>query len=457
MKPRNKFQKHVCEVQEQLPELSQDIIQYAYDKCLPAYFVESRNRLFCLDCGHKFISPNPQKWMDDVICECPSCGKELKRINERNKIGGIYQTERLYRKDAHMAIVTVVDGMQLVRTIYVAKDMNKKKAAEYWYQEVSQHFMTEQGKVATFSKIPSYSYSGWAMHTQLELRDAGPISRQHLAFIDCVYPKKKILDVVKRNGYKTGFYGYHPHAFMYLLLTEPKFETLVKTKQKSLANGFIREHRPINEYWSSIRIAIRKGYIIKDASMWIDYIQLLQWFKKDLHNAKYVCPADLKLAHDTLMNRREAIQEANRIRLQKEDAELQARLLAEAKRDYPQWKGHFFDLEFTDGKITIAPLKSVDEFEEEGKELAHCVYVNQYYSKKDSLVLSAKVNGKRMETIEVSLKTFEIVQSRGYDNDPSKYNKRIVQLMEQNMSKVRIAHTQKIKQNGKENHLKAAC
>lgn len=457
MKPRNKFQKHVCEVQEQLPDLSPDVIQYAYDKCLPAYFVESRNRLFCLECGHKFVSPNPQKWMDDAHCECPSCGKDLKRINERNKIGGIYQTERLYRKDAHMAIVTVVDGMQLVRTIYVAKDMNKKKPAEYWYQEVSQHFMTEQGKVATFSKIPSYSYSGWAMHSPVVLRDCGPISTQNIAFIDCVYPKKKMLPVVKRNGFKTGFYGYHPHAFMYLLLTEPKFETLVKSGQRSLVNGFIREFRPIKEYWSSIRIAIRNGYIIKDASMWIDYMQLLQWFKKDIRNAKYVCPPDLKLAHDTLMKRREAIQEANRIRQKKEDAEEQARLLAEAKREYANWKGRFFDLEFTDGEITITPLKSVDEFEQEGKELAHCVYVNEYYRKEESLVLSAKVNGKRMETIEVSLKTFEIVQSRGFDNDPTDYNKRIVQLMEQNMSAIRRAHTKNIKRNDKKNHLKAAC
>ena len=43
----------------------------------------------------------------------------------------------------------------------------------------------------------------------------------------------------------------------------------------------------------------------------------------------------------------------------------------------------------------------------------HCVFTNEYYLKADSLILSATIDGKRIETIEVSLKRMEVVQSRG--------------------------------------------
>ena len=45
--------------------------------------------------------------------------------------------------------------------------------------------------------------------------------------------------------------------------------------------------------------------------------------------------------------------------------------------------------------------------------MQHCVFTNEYYLKADSLILSATIDGKRIETIEVSLKRMEVVQSRG--------------------------------------------
>jgi hypothetical protein len=97
----------------------------------------------------------------------------------------------------------------------------------------------------------------------------------------------------------------------------------------------------------------------------------------------------------------------------------------------------FFDLEIKKGKISITVLKSVEEFQEEGKELHHCVNSNQYFLKKGSLILSAKVDGKRMETIEVKLSNFTITQSRGLNNNPTEYHEAIVSLMRMNMNKIK--------------------
>ena len=57
-------------------------------------------------------------------------------------------------------------------------------------------------------------------------------------------------------------------------------------------------------YKPSFNICNRNHYIIKDASMWNDYVGLLLYFHKDVRNAHYVCPKDLKTEHDLLVNKR---------------------------------------------------------------------------------------------------------------------------------------------------------
>lgn len=39
--------------------------------------------------------------------------------------------------------------------------------------------------------------------------------------------------------------------------------------------------------------------------MWFDYLKLLEHYRKDLHNAHYVCPKNLKKAHDLYVAEKE--------------------------------------------------------------------------------------------------------------------------------------------------------
>ena len=82
-------------------------------------------------------------------------------------------------------------------------------------------------------------------------------------------------------------------------------------------------------------------------------------------------------------------------------------------------------------------LESVAEFAEEGTAMHHCVWSNEYYLKKDSLILSATIDGKRIETVEVSLKTFEVVQCRGLCNENTEYHDRIIALVNKNANLIR--------------------
>jgi hypothetical protein len=71
----------------------------------------------------------------------------------------------------------------------------------------------------------------------------------------------------------------------------------------------------------------------------------------------------------------------------------------------------------------------------------HCVYENAYYSHRDhpySLILSARDNGgNRLETIEVNIKRWSIVQSRALLNGQTPQHQDIIDLVNRNIPLLR--------------------
>lgn len=108
------------------------------------------------------------------------------------------------------------------------------------------------------------------------------------------------------------------------------------------------------------------------------------------------------------------------------------------EKKYLKAKGRYFGLTFEDDVITISVLPSVADIEQEGVAMHHCVFNAGYYKRDDCLILSARdKKGNRIETIEVSLKTFSVVQSRAKFNKTSDFHQRILTLMAQNMNQIR--------------------
>ena len=85
----------------------------------------------------------------------------------------------------------------------------------------------------------------------------------------------------------------------------------------------------------------------------------------------------------------------------KADAQVELEKQLEKEAEYRAIKAKFFGLIFSDGRISVRVLESVQEILAEGKAMHHCV--GSYHSKEDSLILSATIDGKRIETIEVSV------------------------------------------------------
>ena len=140
------------------------------------------------------------------------------------------------------------------------------------------------------------------------------------------------------------------------------------------------------------------------------------------------------------MEKRQAIlereREQQRILQEAERLERERKKLEDMEKDkenYIRKKAVFFNLALTDGLLIIKVLQSV----EEGKAMHHCVYTNEYYNQDNTLILSARIDGKRIETVELSLDTFKVVQSRGVCNSNTEYHDRIINLVESNAELIR--------------------
>lgn len=157
---------------------------------------------------------------------------------------------------------------------------------------------------------------------------------------------------------------------------------------------------------------------------------MLRRLGKDIHSPKYVCPTDLYREHDLRQH------ELRRQREKEEKAKKRKKAMEDERR-FHELKSKFFGISFTDGTIQVHVLESVREHLEEGVAMHHCVFDNAYYLKENSLILSATIEGKRIETIEVNLDTLKVVQSRGVCNKNTEYHDQIVSLVNANRKLIR--------------------
>lgn len=171
---------------------------------------------------------------------------------------------------------------------------------------------------------------------------------------------------------------------------------------------------------------------------------MLKDLGKDIRNPQNICPNDFIEAHDRANRLIDAKREkaraerARQYEIERRERE-QQRLLKE-KEDAEKFialKSKFFGLVITDNELTIKVLESVNEYYEEGKAQNICVFGAGYYRKEDSLILSARIDGEIIETIEVDLRTLKVVQCHGKYNKDTEYHDRIINLVNSNAKLIR--------------------
>jgi len=425
MKPKTAFRKRVSVCHQKLSPITTKQIDWGLNECFDNQGIQTKHKSGCLECGHSWTHESNHLILL-VGCECPNCGKELKMT---------VTSKKKYHEITYFAILTVIDEFQVVRMMCLTKYCKIGTKAEMSCVEVMQHWINSDGKTAVYAKnVNGFSncYDAWAFWSNLELR--GTVSQsselRNSITAEKIYPNKKVLDIIKRNGFKGHFYNISPVNLFKMLLTDSKAETLIKSNQISMLKYYYGQNHykdPIGKYWNSVKICIRNNYIISDAQIWVDYVNLLNFFNKDLLSSHYICPVNLKFSHDKLVKKKREIQ--NRKKIEQMRIEIAA-----SQIEYQKEKGKFFGISFTDGSLTVKVLETVEEFQKESEVLKHCLFYNEYFKKPDSLVLSARIEDNPVETVEISLSSLKILQSRGQGNKITEYHSAIIELVNSNLN-----------------------
>lgn len=430
MKPRNEHERRVVALSAKLPEITYKARRWAKEHCFEKIGHWSKGEVWCSHCGA--IIPHKDSPLGVAIgaaeITCPICGAKLVLRQSRKK----KLSDRMY-----FTVMARVEEFQVLRHYIVSRYMKRDGLPWYNVDEAVQVWMTEQGRetiIARPCKPMMGYYDVWDFSKPMEVRD--PRNRYGYGAdkydIDgIIYPWGGVLPILRRNGYRGNVGRLSPRELFKMLLKDNEAEMLLKTGQMDMLYLKWKRGYGVFPYLHAVKIANRNKYFVRDASMWVDYLDLLNYFGLDTHNAHYVCPKDLKGAHDRLLARKRK-EEAKR------RAEERMREAARWEAEYREKKGIYFGIVFGNEHITVSVVQSVADMAEEGAKMRHCVYENGYYKKDDSLILSARDHdGNRIETIEVSLKTYDVVQSRGVCNKNTEWHNEIVNLVRSNMHLIR--------------------
>ena len=414
MKPRNKNQQHIVELSGRLRPLTTPQKQWAVNSTINHYGYRLKSGMCtCMKCGHEWLETR------NGMCLCPECGTQIEIKDTK---------DRVIRDKSYFNVITTMEDYQVVRMFLMIVEMRKGMKAKPAYLEIGSYWIDPKGNatVIGLQRTLGHYIDSFAFGSPLEIR------RDNEAFQrisdEWVYPRIKVTDTIKRNGFKGSCYHIHPVTMFQELLTNPKAETLMKANEIELLRYLCA--RPtckadIETYWNTIKIANRKGYKVKDSQMWMDYIKMLERCGKDIQSPKYICPANLQDEHGRYVRKLQTIQE-------KEKKAEDIRKAQEREASFKEQKEKFFGIRINDGEIEIKVLESVEEYRREAESQHICLFSAAYDQRENSLIFSARINGRIIETIEVDLKTLRVVQSRGVCNQNTEYHDRIVRLINAN-------------------------
>ena len=414
MKPRNKKQQHIVELSGRLRPLTTAQKQWAFSHTIDHYAYRLKSgKAVCMDCGHEWQE------VGFGIYRCPNCGERVEIRNTK---------ERVRQDKSYFNVITTMEDYQVIRMFLMIVEMRKGMKANPAYLEIGSYWIDSKGKttVVGLQRTLGPYIDSFAFGSPLEIR------RDNEAFQrisdEWVYPRIKVTDTIKRNGFKGSWHHIHPVTLFQELLTNPKAETLMKANEIELLRYLCA--RPtckadIETYWNTIKIANRNGYKVKDSQMWMDYIKMLERCGKDIQSPKYICPSNLQEAHD------EYVEKVNRQR-RKEQREKVRQQAIEDKARFEELKSRYFGLAMTDGEIEIHSIDSIDDYYKIGEKNHICCGTAKYFLKEKTLTLTAYIGEKQIATVEISLDDFRIIQCRAFANGICEYREQIAGIIQAN-------------------------
>lgn len=427
MKPRTKLQKEVVKLITKLPSITAAQRKWAEKKSFTPEGFCSGKRVWCAECGNTFDAKSSQLSYSLLGTDCPCCGKHLEIRSSRKRK---HSPQNIY-----FTIITTISGFQVLRHYLISKSCRIGQAAEFDITEVVQNWISPKGQEVIIARLTGFgfgAYDRWSLGSEMEVRSDCYIKGKYHIWSRHI-KTISLLPGLRYIGFDDSYYGITPDILFKMLLRYPFVETLIKQGEQVLLEYMEDNMTKVGKYWNSIKIARRHGLKFSkrtDIRMYFDYLEMSDAIGRDMRSPKFLFPKNLKQAHDEVMKIKQKQDAKITLEKQREKA-----LKNEAR--YQKQKGRFFGIAFGDGLIQIIVLQSVADFLEEGREMHHCIFTNDYFTKPDSLIMSARIDNKRVETVELNLKTLQVVQSRGVCNKNTEYHDRIVGLVRKNINLIR--------------------
>lgn len=339
---------------------------------------------------------------------------------------GAYPYEEMYNR-AYAIVNVQYHGWQVLR--YVRISRRGKRNPTYTSWEVMQVWSKlGEGQVIIARKRNIFRADAFNLDSELELRRPDTYCGSWVDIPYCYIYHKSVGDGYKGIDQLVDMEN-RPKIFltrrkMYQLISESHFpEYFIKSNPYLCAyvENYVKEQDKAS-YVTAFKILSRRHYNVEHPSDYVRYLNALMFLGKDLHNPFYVCPSDFK----AMLGKYTAKQA--HIMNERKKAEI-AKQQAKDNERYQGWRNRFFGMEITDGEVSCKVLRSVFDFYEEGKAMHNCVYECKYYNKPYSLIMSARIGGKRVETVEFDLKERRVVQAYGFGNKFSNHHKEIVDLV----------------------------
>ena len=313
-----------------------------------------------------------------------------------------------FHKYDYSTILEVIDGYQVIRTF------------DNSGREVQRLFVTESGKL---EKVVAYGCNCWNYNYKPNYTTLFKVrSQMHIAY----YPDKLYIKSLlpKLQVYMEGYKPHYMSIFFYiqycLSKASTEAETLLKINKRLFTNIYLYSHTAwdfeenLTKYKRQWQLLTKWNYKIpaKQLRTYIDYLELLQQFNRDLHSPKYLMPKNIKRAHDHYVK----LKEARKYIFSKEQA-----------NEYFTRNKFLIPFKSKSSGIVIKPLTTLKQVKDEGLEQHNCLFSNKYWEKADNLLFTSYVDGKKAETIQFSISRNQVVQSRAFKNELHEQHNAIVE------------------------------
>lgn len=385
----------------------------------------------------------------EVVNLSHKLGEIGKRDNARliRNTYGSCKYEDMYNR-CYAVINQSYKGWQVLRYFHI--DRHGKRDISYSTWEVFQLWNKVGEKQILIARQRAFHYyvDAFLLSSPMEIRQNPKYCASWLHFTDVGFSYMYDKSVDSTYKYCDNLIPTNERKQWYRFLSVDKFAETILKQRHELAEYMLTNNILDKEYMTAVRIMFRHNYVPMNEghtayNLYFDMLQNMKYIGCDLSNPHFVCPDNLMHTHDWALHARQALEAKRKTKAEHEEEIQRIKCAMDKNEKYIKARSCFFDMTISDNLITCHVLQSVDEFYEEGTAMHHCVYANKYYEKQNSLILSARIDNKRIETVEVDLQQMKVVQCYGACDKFTLYHDRIVNLVNNNMNMIKQCLTSK--------------